>query len=207
METYNSFSTTQLIIAGSLDSPHLNLGATATFVMLVIARTAKARCALWPARWTCVALLPEDLEMQLVVRRMLESRGNAFLERTHWNIVKAGCYRVVISNSAEKNAKLHDKANIWERLTGISLDLARLPLSLHHLYWLLLENHEFRVLDRGKVLTAVVKKEEEEGKRIDFGPFLSLVCNAGRQGVPSFGGFNVRGGLRAVAESGGGGER
>ena len=84
MDTYNSFSTTQLIIAGSLDSPHLNLGATvATFVMLVIARTAKARCALWPARWTCVALLPEDLEMQLVVRRMLESRGNAFLERTH----------------------------------------------------------------------------------------------------------------------------
>ena len=167
MDTYNSFSTTQLIIAGCIDSPHLNL----------------------------------------VVRRMLESRGNTFLERTHWNIVKAGCYRVVISNSAEKNAKLHDKANIWERLTGISLDLARLPLSLHHLYWLLLENHEFRVLDRGKVLTAVVKKEKEEGKRIDFGPFLSLVCNAGRQGVPSFGGFNVRGGLRAVAESGGGGER
>ena len=109
-------------------------------------------------------------------------------------------YRVVISNSeAEKNAKLHDKANIWERLTGISLDLARLPLSLHHLYWLLLENHEFRVLDRGKVLT---KRQKSR-----FWSFLSLVCNAGRQGVPSFGGFNVRGGLRAVAESGGGGER
>ena len=100
--------------------------------------------------------------MQLVVRRMLESRGNAFLERTHWNIVKAGCYRVVISNSeAEKNAKLHDKANIWERLTGISLDLARLPLSLHHLYWLLLENHEFRVLDKGESSHSCCKKKKK----------------------------------------------